>query len=96
MRFDDHMELNILSSHRVVPPYGMAGGSVGALGLNRVIRADGSIEVLPGVAGTELCPGDVLEVNTPGGGGFGEVVPPGGGRNSVDTPGRHGIRLENG
>jgi len=76
MRFDDHMELNILSSHRVVPPYGMAGGSAGALGANRVIRADGSVEVLPGVAGTELCPGDILEVKTPGGGGFGEVEHP--------------------
>ncbi len=71
MRFDDEMELNILSSHRVVAPYGMAGGEPGALGHNRVIRADGTVEDLPGVAGTELHPGDVLEVQTPGGGGFG-------------------------
>ncbi len=76
MRFDDHMELNILSSHRVVPPYGMAGGQPGEPGVNRVIRADGTIEELPGVAGTKLRPGDVLEVSTPGGGGFGMVEPP--------------------
>jgi len=76
VRFNDHMELNILSSHRVVPPYGMNGGSAGALGENRVIRADGSVEVLPGVAGTELRPGDTLEVTTPGGGGFGKFEHP--------------------
>jgi 5-oxoprolinase (ATP-hydrolysing) len=65
------MTLNVLSSHRVVPPYGVDGGQPGSVGVNRVIRADGSVVELAGVDTCELQPGDVLEIATPGGGGFG-------------------------
>ncbi len=71
MRFDEAMTVSLLSSHRVVPPYGVGGGEPGAVGVNRVIRADGSEELLPGTAGCEVGPGDVVEISTPGGGGFG-------------------------
>ena len=49
----------------------MAGGEPGALGENFVERADGTVEHLDGAATTEMGPGDVLVVRTPGGGGYG-------------------------
>jgi 5-oxoprolinase (ATP-hydrolysing) len=49
----------------------MAGGSPGALGHNRVERADGSTVELAGCDSTEVQPGDTLVIETPGGGGYG-------------------------
>jgi 5-oxoprolinase (ATP-hydrolysing) len=49
----------------------MAGGAPGALGVNRVERADGSVIHLRGADSAQLEPGDVLVVETPGGGGYG-------------------------
>ncbi len=70
-RFEEPMSLNVLSSRRKVAPYGIEGGSPGAVGVNRVLRADGSIDAYPGVFRTEVQPGDRFEVSTPGGGGYG-------------------------
>ncbi|MFI7011456.1 hydantoinase B/oxoprolinase family protein [Streptomyces sp. NPDC050145] len=71
IRFREPMSVSVLSGHRRVPPYGMAGGEPGALGANSVLRADGSVERLEGVDSADLEPGDVLIVETPGGGGYG-------------------------
>ncbi|MPY98290.1 MAG: 5-oxoprolinase [Actinophytocola sp.] len=71
LRFTEPMTVSTLSGHRRVPPYGMAGGSPGALGRNQVQRADGSVEDLPGCGSADLAAGDVLIVETPGGGGYG-------------------------
>ncbi|WP_199552514.1 hydantoinase B/oxoprolinase family protein [Streptomyces sp. N35] len=71
IRFREAMTVSTLSGHRRVPPYGMAGGAPGALGANRVERADGTVEPLDGSDSAELDPGDVLIVETPGGGGYG-------------------------
>ncbi|SDJ85749.1 hydantoinase B/oxoprolinase family protein [Streptomyces indicus] len=71
IRFREPMTVSTLSGHRRVPPYGMAGGAPGALGANRIERADGSVETLAGSDSAELAPGDVLVVETPGGGGYG-------------------------
>ncbi|MPY82505.1 MAG: 5-oxoprolinase [Actinophytocola sp.] len=71
LRFTEPMTVSTLSGHRRVPPYGMAGGSPGALGSNRVERADGTVEDLPGCGSADLSPGDVLIIETPGGGGYG-------------------------
>ncbi len=65
------MTVALLSNHRRVPPYGMAGGSPGALGVNVVERADGSHEVLGGCDAAEVGEDDVLVIRTPGGGGYG-------------------------
>ena len=70
VRFHETFEVNLLSGHREVPTYGLAGGGEGAVGHNRVIRRDGSIETLPGVAQTVVAPGDAIEIETPGGGGW--------------------------
>ncbi|MGW1200426.1 hydantoinase B/oxoprolinase family protein [Streptomyces sp. NPDC002536] len=71
IRFLEPMTAALLTGHRRVPPYGMAGGEPGALGVNLVERAGGSVERLAGCAVVEAGAGDVLEVRTPGGGGYG-------------------------
>ena len=71
VRFGEAMELNVISGRRSVPPYGMAGGSPGATGQNRVIRADGSVVDMIGSDRVDIEPGDVFEIHTPGGGGYG-------------------------
>jgi len=68
------LELSLLTQRRGPhPPYGMAGGQPGAVGRNLLIRADGTVQKLPGIAQLSVSPGDVLVVETPGGGGFGKV-----------------------
>lgn len=71
LRFLESMIANIISSHRVIPPYGLKGGLAGKTGLNQVRRNNGIIEVIGGCARIEMHPGDVLIINTPGGGGYG-------------------------
>ncbi|MGX5184499.1 hydantoinase B/oxoprolinase family protein [Streptomyces avermitilis] len=71
IRFREPMTVSTLSQHRRVPPYGMAGGEPGALGANRVERADGTVTELGGSDTADVGPGDVLVVETPGGGGYG-------------------------
>ncbi|MEU6276965.1 hydantoinase B/oxoprolinase family protein [Streptomyces populi] len=71
IRFLEPMTVSTLSQHRRVPPYGMAGGEPGALGANRVERADGTVTELGGSDAADVGPGDVLVVETPGGGGYG-------------------------
>jgi 5-oxoprolinase (ATP-hydrolysing) len=49
----------------------LAGGQPGALGRNYIERADGSVVPLAGADSAEVGPGDVLVIETPGGGGYG-------------------------
>jgi 5-oxoprolinase (ATP-hydrolysing) len=71
IRFLESLTVSTLSGHRRVAPYGMAGGSPGALGANRVERADGTVTEMAGCDSVEVRPGDVLVIETPGGGGYG-------------------------
>jgi len=71
MRFLEPMTAAILSGHRIVPPYGMAGGKPGAVGRNYVVRKDGIRIKLKGADKIEMRAGDVFVIETPGGGGFG-------------------------
>jgi 5-oxoprolinase (ATP-hydrolysing) len=54
-----------------VPPFGLAGGAPGAAGRQWVERTGGGIDVLTGTDSTEMAPGDVFVIETPGGGGYG-------------------------
>lgn len=65
------MTVTLLTGHRTVPPYGMAGGEPGQLGGNEVRRADGTRTALKGVDSVEVSVDDVLVLRTPGGGGYG-------------------------
>ncbi|MBT4720657.1 MAG: 5-oxoprolinase, partial [Rhodospirillaceae bacterium] len=60
-----------VSSSRMVPPFGLQGGEAGLCGNNHVERADGTLDQLTGADQTEMAPGDVFVIETPGGGGFG-------------------------
>ncbi|WP_426337946.1 hydantoinase B/oxoprolinase family protein [Pseudoduganella sp. S-14] len=71
VRFLEPMTAAILSNNRIHAPFGMAGGAPGALGRNTVLRADGSTEQLGHIGKTEMQPGDIFVVETPGGGGYG-------------------------
>jgi 5-oxoprolinase (ATP-hydrolysing) len=71
VEFLEPMTASILSNGRVHPAFGLAGGQPGAPGINRVLRSDGRIEVLGHIGQVQMQPGDVFEVQTPGGGGFG-------------------------
>ncbi|MBF2076062.1 MAG: hydantoinase B/oxoprolinase family protein [Synechococcales cyanobacterium C42_A2020_086] len=70
IRFLEPMTAAIISGHRIVPPFGLAGGEPGAVGRNAVERANGSLELLGSKATVSMQPGDVFVIETPGGGGY--------------------------
>ncbi len=74
VRFLETMTASILSNGRVHGAFGMAGGQPGQVGINRVVRADGTVEVLGHIGQADMKVGDVFEIHTPGGGGYGEVA----------------------
>jgi 5-oxoprolinase (ATP-hydrolysing) len=71
IRFLEPMTAAILSNGRVHPAFGAAGGQPGEPGRNRVLRSDGRIEELGHIAQVQMNTGDVFEIQTPGGGGYG-------------------------
>ncbi len=71
LRFRRPMTVTILANRRRLAPFGLAGGESGRPGRNAVQRADGRIEELPGTVRIEVDSGDVVIIETPGGGGFG-------------------------
>jgi 5-oxoprolinase (ATP-hydrolysing) len=75
IRFEEAMTAAIVSGHRVVAPYGVAGGSPAQVGRNLVERRDGGVEILQGRAECWMNVGDVFVVETPGGGGYGTPRP---------------------
>lgn len=71
LEFCAPMTMAILSNHRRVAPFGLAGGEPGLTGSNRLLRRDGGSERLPASAEVSVDVGDEIEIATPGGGGFG-------------------------
>lgn len=71
LRFLEPMTAALLANNRRIAPFGLAGGQPGQPGAGRVIRTDGGVEELPATATVEMAAGDVFEIETPGGGGFG-------------------------
>ncbi len=71
IRFLEPMTVTILSGHRRVAPFGLAGGLPGEVGRNWVRRAAGSVAALAGCAKVEVLVGDAVTVETPTGGGYG-------------------------
>jgi 5-oxoprolinase (ATP-hydrolysing) len=65
------MTASILSNGRERGGFGAAGGQDGAPGANRVLRADGRVEVLGHLGSVPMAAGDRFVIDTPGGGGFG-------------------------
>ncbi|MGJ3231369.1 MAG: hydantoinase B/oxoprolinase family protein [Oceanicaulis sp.] len=65
------MTVSLLSGRRSVSPPGLAGGAAGRPGAQRVVRADGTVESLQARFSLSAQRGDVIEIETPGGGAFG-------------------------
>ena len=65
------MTAGILSSHRKFPPFGLNNGKSGQVGINTLIKNNGKIEILPSCVQIDLQAGDSIQIETPGGGGFG-------------------------
>ena len=63
-------QVTMLSDRRRYPPYGLASGSPGKIGNNYVI-VKGRQRKLPGKFSLSLSGGDILRIETPGGGGWG-------------------------
>jgi len=73
IRFLEKMECTILSGHRRVPPFGLAGGGDGQVGENWVRRADGRMEKLKGCDATVIDAGEAIIIQTPTAGGYGKL-----------------------
>jgi 5-oxoprolinase (ATP-hydrolysing) len=71
IRFLEPMECTLLTGHRRVRPFGLAGGEAGQVGENSVRRKDGRIEKLQGCDSTTLDAGEAVIIQTPTAGGYG-------------------------
>jgi 5-oxoprolinase (ATP-hydrolysing) len=71
VQFLEAMTASILSNGRKFGAFGVSGGLSGSVGVNQVLRAGGRVEVLSHIGQTEMQAGDVFEIHTPGGGGYG-------------------------
>jgi 5-oxoprolinase (ATP-hydrolysing) len=71
IRFLAPLEAALLSTRRTCAPQGLAGGGPARPGAQRLIRADGSILTLGGCFSVTVAAGEAIEIETPGGGGFG-------------------------
>ncbi len=75
LEFLSELDVSILSQRRgPYAPFGLCGGRGGQLGRNTLLRVDGAIEQLPARAHVTVGRGDVLTIETPGGGGYGDPV----------------------
>jgi N-methylhydantoinase B/oxoprolinase/acetone carboxylase alpha subunit len=67
LEFQSPMRVSVISERRVVAPYGMRGGGPGATGVNSLNGKPIANRVT-----IQVVPGDVLRVETPGGGAWGD------------------------
>jgi N-methylhydantoinase B len=67
-------EVTVLSERRTNAPYGLFGGESGRCGKNIIIQ-NGQKKEMPGKFFVKLRKGDILRIETPGGGGYGSIKP---------------------
>ena len=73
LQFLSPMEAALLSTRRTHAPQGLAGGGPGLPGRQALITAAGEVKDLPGCFSIQVEPGDAIEIQTPGGGGYGSA-----------------------
>ncbi len=73
IRFLEKMECTVLSGHRRVPPFGLAGGEPGEVGENWARRKGGRMEKLKGCDDTTIDEGEAIIIQTPTAGGYGKA-----------------------
>ena len=71
LEFLEPMTVTVLTSHRIVPPFGSHGGNPGQCGENILIRKNGESRYLAFKDQCEVQSHDVVRILTPGGGGYG-------------------------
>ncbi|PZU07257.1 MAG: 5-oxoprolinase [Sphingomonas sp.] len=71
VRMLEPMTATIVASRRTRAPFGLSQGGPGASGRQWIERADGLVEHISGTADVELAAGDLIAIETPGGGGYG-------------------------
>ncbi len=72
VEFRESMTAGVLANHRRIAPFGLEGGEPGAPGRNSIRRAGSpASETLAATFELAVQPGDQVQVETPGGGGFG-------------------------
>ncbi len=73
IKFREPMTVSILSTHRIVAPFGLNGGADAKCGKNTLRLKNGEMIPLEGSDQRELDAGDAITIETPGGGGYGPV-----------------------
>jgi len=74
IRFEEKMTAAILSGSRKIFPFGLLGGGTGLPGRTTIITKLGDVKVLSSTDQSEMGPGDIILIETPGGGGFGKQI----------------------
>lgn len=70
------LQVSLLTQRRgTFAPYGIEGGTAGAVGRNYLLRQDAKEELTEGLAEISVQAGDAIRIETPGGGGWGLKVP---------------------
>jgi 5-oxoprolinase (ATP-hydrolysing) len=73
LRFLEPMTVAVLATSRLIAPAGLCGGGDGMTGQAWVERVDGRCEPLLGCDRVAVEAGDAVVIETPGGGGWGQV-----------------------
>ena len=73
IRFNQPVQVSILSNRRSTEPFGLAGGNAGNSGENWYIDPEGKKQSLPACTAFDLPAGGSVLIRTPGGGGYGSA-----------------------
>jgi 5-oxoprolinase (ATP-hydrolysing) len=73
IEFREPTAVSLLAQHRIEAPYGLDGGACGAVGRQWHLRSDGTATPIVGVVALDCAAGEAIQVETPGGGGFGRA-----------------------
>ena len=77
LKFLAPLSVSLLTNRRLTAPYGVQGGQPGQPGRNQLRRAgEPDFTDLPPAGTFQVHPGDILRLETPGGGGWGAPEPP--------------------
>lgn len=72
IKFLEKLQLSLLTQRRKLSPFGLKGGQNGEKGKN-LLKKNGIITELESLCQSEVNNGDIIEIQTPGGGGFGRI-----------------------
>ncbi|HEX4534770.1 MAG TPA: hydantoinase B/oxoprolinase family protein [Rhizomicrobium sp.] len=72
IRFNEPMTAAIMSTRRETAPFGLDGGGDAAKGTTTIVRKNGARESMKHCDERDVDAGDAIEIQTPGGGGFGK------------------------